>query len=266
MTSKRNETQLYIEKKVGCTEVDKWLSYNHKVNDLVLNHSDEVELSSLIIKDAQSYYQKSLISFCEAIHGIKKQRYTWSIVKLYYSTFYSIRADILLSGYFLIRCGALFYGRAKEGTKITKYQIRNVRGDHQYTTHFSAKLHKDKIRIDLVQDMLIEDIIPYFWLMKQRERVNYQSREFLDPSIDEVLAEPVEYIKTVGEEKLFALYDSDEYQLYCGSEQHACVAIPYNKLRMLQKEFSNKNSELEISEALRDHLNQLVILDNIHAS
>ncbi len=33
------------------------------------------------------------------------------------------------------------------------------------------------IRIDLIQDMLIEDILPYFWLMKQREKVNYQLNE-----------------------------------------------------------------------------------------
>lgn len=266
MTSKRHEIQLYIENKVGCLEIDKWSSYKNKVTELVLNSSDEIELKKLILSDAKSYYQKGLISFCEAVHGIKKQRYTWSIIKLYYSTFYSLRADILLSGYFLIRCGALYYARAKEGTKFKKFHINNVRGDHQYITHFAAKLHKEKKRIDLIQDMLIEDILPYVWLMKQRERVNYQLKEFIDPAVDEILAEPVDYIKTDGEGKLFALYDSDDYQLYCGNAQHACLAIPYNKLKILQKEFTTQNTDVQITKALKQHLNELVILNNIYAS
>lgn len=266
MTSKRNATQLYFERKVGCNEIDKWGSYKSKVTDLVLDSLDENKLRGLIIEDAKSYYQKGLISFCEAVYGIKNQRYTWSIVKLYYSTFYLLRADILLSGYYLIRCVSLFYGKAKKSTKLEKFHIPKVRGDHQYTTFFAKKLHEEGKRIDVIQDMLIEDILPYFWLMKQRERVNYQFKEFLDPLVDDILEVPVDYIKTGGEKKLYSLYDNDEHKIYCANEQHACVAIPYNKLKILQKDFSTKNNNFTITELLRQHLNELVVLDKIHTT
>jgi len=262
MTSNRNISQRYIENKVGCLELSKWSSYKQKVIDLVLDENDERKLKEAVRGDAVSYYKKGLISFCEAVNGISNQRYSWAVVKLYYSVFYFLRSDILLADYLIVRCSSVFFTRVKNGEMLEKFNSKN-RGDHQLTIEFLSKLHKEGKHIDFIQDMEIEGESPYVWMMKQRERINYQSRDFSDPTAQDILVKPASYFVRNADQELFELYKNDTYGLYCSDLDHACLAIPYNKIKYLSKTFNNLGIEVNIPESLEKHLEKLIKLSRI---
>ncbi|MCK4827455.1 hypothetical protein KA005_67625, partial [bacterium] len=226
MNSNRYCIQLYIENKVGCTDRLKWTDYKHSVEELILDNKDKENLSELCHSDAVSYLQKSLISYAEAIYGLRRNRSSWATVKLYYSVFYSIRADILLSNHFIVRCKGYYYSKIKKNEKLKKFTVRKGGGDHQLSILFSNKLHKSGVNTDPLQDGNIDDMIPYFWLMKQREKINYTQKEFTDPNIVSWLQKPLSYFTENKEQDLLEMYDKADDYLYCFDKDHACLAIP----------------------------------------
>ena len=264
MNSSRNCVQLYIENKLGCTDLSKWSSYKSKLEQLTLNEEDELQLNKLVVSDATSYYIKAVISFSEAISGLKKNRSSWSVVKFYYSVFYLIRADLLLEDYFLVRCKGFYYSKVKNNEKIQKFQPSSIRGDHQLTTHFYNKLHREGKHIDPLQDGEIDDCLPYLWLMSQREKINYQSKDFEDPGIVECLQKPAIYIREGREKDLLSMYESAEDFIYCFDKDHACIAIPYCKIIETGRKLKNKHSVLEIPEHLFSHIKSIVNISSTY--
>lgn len=257
MSSNRNDIQLYIENKVGCTDRTKWTSYKQSIEKIEIDKGDVEKITMLCSSDAESYIQKALISYAEAVDGIKNTRSSWATVKLYYSVFYSIRAEILLSNYFIVRCKGYYYSKVKEKEKLKKFNPRSARGDHQLTILFANKLHKDGIVIDPLQDGGIDDMLPYIWLMKRREKVNYLQKEFTDPHIVDWLQKPASYFKERQEKDLFEMYTKQSDYLYCFDRDHACLAIPYCKLLNLKRLLCTKRIEIKFSDKLIDHICQL---------
>ena len=222
-----------------------------------MSYEDELELENLAISDAKSYYKKALISFCEAFLGLKKNRSSWSIVKLYYSIFYSIRADILLENYFLVRCGGFYYSTIKNGAKFNKFSSKKAKGDHQLTSYFYHKLHIERKNIDPLQDGFIDEILPYFWLMSQREKINYQLKDFSDPSIVDCLKKPATYIKNGKESYLLNMYKLADDYIYCFDHEHACLAIPFCKIQQISRKLKIKDSTIILTDNLIKHINSM---------
>jgi len=257
MSSKRNSVQTYIEKKLGCNDPLCWSSYKSKLETYVLNAEDEEKLDDLSFSDSVSYYLKALISFCEALQGIKRSRSSWAVVKLYYSLFYLIRSDILLEGYILVRCKSLYYIKLKADETLHKFQKNNVRGDHQLTMFFYNKLHTERKNIDPIQDGKIDDHIPYLWMMVQRERVNYRKKDFSEPKIVKCLEKPFSYIKDGKEEDLLRMYLSSNDYIYCFDQEHACLAIPYIKMLQIAEKIHNNDKPISISRELANHIKSI---------
>lgn len=257
MSFSRNCVQAYIENRLGCNDLHKWSSYKSKLEKHILDTDDENKLTEHCFSDALSYYVKAVISFCEALYGLKKKRSSWAVVKFYYSVFYLIRADILLENHFLIRCSGFYYSRVKNNETMKQYKKNNVRGDHQLTTYFYNKLHQDRINIDPLQDGIIDEQLPYLWLMTQREKINYQSKDFSDPEIIECLANPFSYIEEGKEEYLFNMYLASENYTYCFDEEHACIAIPFCKIVDIGNKIFNKNRPFSIPDILSNHIKSI---------
>ena len=55
------------------------------------------QIEAIVDDDIVDFAYASLISYAEAVGGISKHQIAWSIVRLYYSAFYSIRTITLLS-------------------------------------------------------------------------------------------------------------------------------------------------------------------------
>jgi hypothetical protein len=57
------------------------------------------QLQELAQGDAKKLLLFSLLTISDAIVGIGKRRYSWAIIKLYYSSFYSVRSILCDNGY-----------------------------------------------------------------------------------------------------------------------------------------------------------------------
>ncbi len=64
-----------------------------------LNASEAAILASALRDDARDYYYSACSTLAAAIQGLNSRLYTWSTVKLYYSVFYALRADLAIRGY-----------------------------------------------------------------------------------------------------------------------------------------------------------------------
>lgn len=237
MSFKRNDIQEYIESKCGCTDITKWSSYKQKLRELNLSANDVLSIQPQIKNDAVSYWLKAIHSFTQALEGISIGNSAWSIVKLYYSVFYCLRGELLSNSHLLIRNQSLFYLNLNAGTQFSEFKLGKIRGDHQLTIGYYLKLVNDGIITDLVSSNQIDGISPYEWMLKQRERVNYQMQRFPDPRIDELIEKTYEAISHKNLDAIFKQIDSsfNTDGIYLFDKDYCIIAIPFYKLQILLK-------------------------------
>lgn len=237
MSFKRNDIQEYIESKCGCTDITKWSSYKQKLRELNLSANEVLSIQPQIKNDAVSYWLKAIHSFTQALEGISIGNSAWSIVKLYYSVFYCLRGELLSNSHLLIRNQSLFYLNLNAGTQFSEFNLGKLRGDHQLTIGYYLKLVNDGIITDLVSSNQIDGISPYEWMLKQRERVNYQMQRFPDPRIDELIEKTYEAISHKNLDAIFKQIDSsfNTDGIYLFDKDYSIIAIPFYKLQILLK-------------------------------
>lgn len=237
MSFKRNDIQEYIESKCGCTDITKWSSYKQKLRELNLSANEVLSIQPQIKNDAVSYWLKAIHSFTQALEGISIGNSAWSIVKLYYSVFYCLRGELLSNSHLLIRNQSLFYLNLNAGTQFSEFKLGKLRGDHQLTIGYYLKLVNDGIITDLVSSNQIDGISPYEWMLKQRERVNYQMQRFPDPRIDELIEKTYEAISHNNLDAIFKQIDSsfNTDGIYLFDKDYSIIAIPFYKLQILLK-------------------------------
>lgn len=237
MSFKRNDIQEYIESKCGCTDITKWSSYKQKLRELNLSANEVLSIQPQIKNDAVSYWLKAIHSFTQALEGISIGNSAWSIVKLYYSVFYCLRGELLSNSHLLIRNQSLFYLNLNAGTQFSEFTLGKLRGDHQLTIGYYLKLVNDGIITDLVSSNQIDGISPYEWMLKQRERVNYQMQRFPDPRIDELIEKTYEAISHKNLDAIFKQIDSsfNTDGIYLFDKDYSIIAIPFYKLQILLK-------------------------------
>ncbi len=237
MNFKRNDVQEYIESKCGCTDITKWKSYKQKLRELNLSSNEIAFIQQLIHNDAISYWLKALHSFTQALEGICSGNSAWSVVKLYYTVFYCLRGELLYNSHLLIRNGTLFCLDLTTKTQFEEFKIKGLNGDHQLTINYYSKLVYNGIVEDLVSSNQIDGISPYEWMLKQRERVNYQMQKFPDPGVDSLLVKMVEAAKHNNEDIVFKQIDSsfNTDGIYLFDKDYSIIAIPFYKLQILLK-------------------------------
>lgn len=230
MNFKRNDVQEYIEIKLGCYDPTNWHTYKEKLCNLVLSEVDFIPLDRCITNDIYSYYFKAIQTFTQALHELNDKKYTWSIVKLYYTTFYLLRCEILLAKHIMVRCGGMYYLKLDFGATFLPFNKKKKNSDHQLTIALAEELYKKGEINDPIFGNQLDGESAYNWLMKQRERVNYRMKNFTDPYPDEILNHIETYFKSGEINKLFLFYNNDKDYSTCFDLDHAILSIPYKKL------------------------------------
>lgn len=258
MSFKRNDIQEYIETKCGCTDILKWGSYKQSLCKLTLSSEDIANLQEKCITDAISYWLKALYSFTQALEGIKSGNSAWSIVKLYYSTFYSLRCELLINSHIFVRNNSLFCLNLNADTAFKTFTCGKARGDHQLTIAYYSKLVNEKMITDMVLSNNIDDESPYIWLLKQRERVNYQMQSFPDPHIDSLLNKIYDNIKNGKLDIIFNFFDTDKHSIYLFDKEYSMMSIPYYKLKIISHQFKSKHFCISSRNEEINHIKQIL--------
>ena len=233
----RHGVQRYFENQLGCATLEQWKNNKATLKTYVLTAADAAALSPLLIQDATALYIKALQSFAQALTAFSRNEFAWPIVKMYYSVFYAMRAELYASSVIVIKNGQLFYTTNVAGNAFTSMQEH---GSHQ--TYI--KLRKTFPASVIIRDAMLDNEIEagvdvYSWMCNNRERVNYHAKHFPDPEPDSVLQKIYDnYVKPRKLTDLLNLYEGD--RLYCFDKDHTSVAVPYHKLRTCKALLSGK--------------------------
>ncbi|MBX2974742.1 MAG: hypothetical protein KF721_01320 [Ignavibacteriaceae bacterium] len=228
---KRNEIQIYIENAQNCFDVEKWSSYRQVFANWKIQEKDIIPLENCRDSDITSYFFKALESFLLAIKDLHSSKQSWSIVKLYYSLFYLIRCDILLSNYLLVRNGALFIIKLKEDEVFTPFK-KKTQSDHKLSIAILKFLKEKGELADPILDNTIDQLDPYTWYMKHRERINYTQKCFVEPETDLCFSHLEQYFQNKKVIELFKFYNTKDYSI-CFDTDHSILSIPFKKLMQI---------------------------------
>ncbi len=185
------------------------------LNGYIVTPADAANLKACLEQDALSYTYSSCVSFLDALHGIQAGFYSWSTVKLYYSSFYSFRAMLALAGL------CLYY------QKSTPFSLSTTPGtpckkESGVTHKVVVNLFGTHLGRHLLLSQTIALVSPTQWMMDRREEANYKNGKFYDP----VAPEHLEKIVDIGIRRAVEAYASDTTSLYLFDPDHAIVAYP----------------------------------------
>ena len=153
----RNDVQVYVENAQNCYDKERWSNYKQTFESWQISYNDILPLKNCLESDLTSYFFKAFESFSQALIDIKNHKSSWAIVKLYYSTFYLLRCDILLSNHLIIRCKGMYYSEIIQGNQFIPFVKGKVRGDHQLTIALLKDLHdKGKVIDPKVESIMVE--------------------------------------------------------------------------------------------------------------
>ncbi|WP_156124179.1 hypothetical protein [Achromobacter sp. RTa] len=173
--------------------------------------------------DATNYLYSACVSIGDALQGIDKGLFTWSTVKLYYSTFYLLRCFLALSS------RALVYDGTKPRALLVKVGETPIpfggksRGTHQTIINYFTKEFPHS---PLLSQEIIDES-PLTWLLHRREEANYSTSRFEDPRCPMYFSS---IVKT-GVRKSTTEYIADKTFLYAFDPAHAIVALPIEVLK-----------------------------------
>lgn len=233
MSFKRHDVQEYIEYSLGCLDLSKWTNYLTSLSALTIDANIKSKLDNCIESDAYSYFYKSIYSFAQALGNINRNNYNWSIVQLYYACFYAIRADILLSDRCIVRCNGLYIIKNAVGQKFELVRFGKLRGDHQMAIALIKSLKIQRALQDEILDVELEGVDAYSWLMKHRERSNYQVKNFTDPQTDGLFNHVEPYFKNRNIFELLSFYNKSNYTI-CFDLDHSILSIPFKKIAQVK--------------------------------
>lgn len=195
-----------------------------------INHVDAADLNQALVDDAKAIAHASLATFFEGINGVSKGRFTWSIVKLYYSAFYTCRALLMLrslSVFYLGRSPHSLIAQAGESVAQNSGNTHTV-----VLAEFRNRFSADPL---LSQTIKMRD--PLTWLEDLRNSASYRTAPFLDPSPPGEFSKPYTRLRA----HLQAYVGSDRL-LYCFDPEHAIICYPLFLLSRLNKELSLENA------------------------
>lgn len=182
----------------------------------------------------------AVVSYAEAITGLLHGSISWSIVRLYYSSFYCVRGLLLLKGVIPFNCG----GEMLLDTHVGHY-LKGGRSSHHWNWTSIEKIPQLKGNWFVSEDSQEA----YKLLREYRENVNY-THYFTDPTMHECL---------VSEEtdlmKRFRRYRDDGTFLYTYLSDHLAIAYP-TKL-IFQLETSLKSASLGLHRDQISHMKKI---------
>lgn len=171
--------------------------------------------------DARQHLYSGCLTLAESLRSIQERSYSWAVVKLYYSVFYLLWADLKAQGDVI----AILYGKH---VRIRCFAGQSLEACAERTSHalvlrqFMLSRPNSIIATSQVMNMPALE-----WLEKVRNRVQYSQPGFCDPACIDVL-DP--FVQT-GPAQALAAYQDDTDGLYCSDSDHAVVALSVEALK-----------------------------------
>lgn len=259
MSFDRFRTQVAIELELGCSDLQKWTSYNSSFQGLKVNSSLKEKLISELKMDASDLYFKAIFSMVDAIFSLSHGRHSWSVVKLYYSVFYLLRCSMATQGYAFVKNKGIYtlkldIGESPIRRDKGKHRGEKISGDHKTTIATYVSIFGSR---DILQTNTIENQLIYDWLMELRNQVNYRERTFQEPSQRYFYSTLFDKTKVKNQVET---YINDDLFVYCFDKDHCCLAAPLklaistrNELfKFIDFEPFDKDKKNEIEKLLND--------------
>ncbi len=223
-------------------EVNFGVKPKRSVPQRVLSTGEILQFQNSIPIDLQEYFYKGIISLAEAFEGISSKHFSWATVKLYYATFYLLRASLLSKEICFLRAGRdLFY------LKVKFSEFFCSTGDN--TDHKSTiKTQKSLIgSADILLTNQIEGTDSYDWLIRKREEINYREVAFHEPSCPDCWAVLQSDISSLGLEHTIRKL-LDDFSVYCFLADYAVLALPLQRLVFTKAEIMHSKYAFALSE------------------
>lgn len=239
MNFDRFRTQVAVELDLGCTDLSLWsTNFNQTFIDFVIDQERKDTLLQELKDDALDMYFKGVHSISNAIFNISEGNHSWSVVKLYYATFYLMRCSLATRGIAFLKNKNIYSLEMKIGEKPVKRNKGrlngvNVSGDHKST----IKAYVDIVgQNDVLQTNTIDGKLVYEWMMELRNQVNYRERVFHEPDMKHF---PDTLFDNNTVKSQIETYLNDENLVYCFDETHCCIAAPLKLLSVVKEELTN---------------------------
>lgn len=219
-----------------------------------LNAVEADSFAKSLLKDSDDYSRSAVISFADALHAMARGFYSWSIVKLYYSSFYSCRSCLALDGWgcYYVK-EKPFRIRAAIGESAVKWERNSHKAIFQ--------LYAERYPSDALVQQRVDLYDPLQWLRRLRESINYNDSRFCEPETHISLA--MLQISSPG--RLMDQYIRDVSHTYTFLKDHAAMALPAQCLVRMHR--ANKaKSRCPIEQSLATHLGKRLALPNCKCS
>lgn len=252
MSIRKCESQLYFENMISSQKKKQFnMVHRREFKDIQFTDDQAKKIRDLLKEEIAPYYYKSLLSYIESLDAIQNRLYSWATIRLYYSTFYSIKAYLACKDVAIFRAQRkLFYVKAK-GKESLKSCEQHTDHKGAITTH--KKLFKD---IDMLFSNSVGDFDAYEWMMNKREEVNYKDLNFHDPVAPEFWSKLSEEIEDNGIGKMVErLVDDDG--TYCFQDEYAILGIPTKRIILTVDEMCAQGKTFDILEEKREFIDSM---------
>ena len=222
-------------------------------------------LKSVLIDDVRDYYFKGILSLYEALVSYEERRFSWPTVKLYYSTYYFLRAEMLIRNTILIRPsngGALYRLTLSSGNQFIKPNSKANNSDHKGTIYHFETLYKS---VDPLLSNQINGVNSYDWMIASREQVNYKERIFNEPSSPSFWNGTNSLLKVSGSlDALLSIYINDNQYAYTFQNDHAILSIPLKRLLLTCDAFTTYGISSLLTNSQVDFINKSTTYPSIN--
>lgn len=234
MNFNRYRVQSAIEQELGCIDLIKWNSYVQKFREYELTEQVSERLLIELKKDSADIYFKAIFSLADSINGISHGRHSWSVIKIYYATFFFLRCYFATEKHAFLKNKGIYTLKIEKGEVPRRrdsgcYLSEKVSGDHKTTIFSFINSFKDE---DILLSNTIEGKSIYEWLMDIRNQVNYRERAFTEPDGQYFYHDLFDNNKLKAQVEK---YLKDEDYVYCFDKDHCSLAAPL-KLALIVKE------------------------------
>ena len=257
MIFNRSKVQVELERMINCPQKEELKKFKKQFSEIEITHSNRDVLIDLLKEDSKGIFFKGIYSLCEAINGIFSGRYSWAIVKLYYSSFYLMKCFLVTKNCAFVKCDGFYVLELEVGCCPNK--INGVGGEHPKTIQEYVKRMEniDKLLSDRVDG---GDKLIYDYLRDMREIVNYRDISFCEPEN--------QYFFNIDKNKIEE-YVRDKTLTFCFQSPHCLLAAPLQLAKSVNNELSIFLSNKDILtndqyQAIRKLLEPFDLFDLLH--
>ena len=212
-------------------------NYVQKFEGFTVGYANSSVLNVALKKDANALLRKGIESLLQGLSGLDAGHKTWALIKLYYATYFFLRAELAFDDVAILRCRSIYTLAVALAQKPQKMSGKKAKGDHQatialFSRHFAGR--------DVLLSQQIDTQNPYEWLRDQRDWVNYRRRDFLDDvPQDGIFSNSMSFSDQV------TLYCDDQIPIYCFDHDYAALALPVKRAELSIKIATDRRTIFE---------------------